>query len=178
MFYRPLLLLVFAALVAWVLYTVYCVAVNYLRARKISVPIIILPIDPGNPLWMSIDTKIIPLFKRIPFGTGNFTRFNWRGWEIQDRFRAHLQLGDVFVFVSPSKNWLQVCNAEALADIFQRRGDFVRPTEMLGKPHSTIDARRGAKNVLNAEMLNVFGPNLGTVSCVVLLNWRVADVLW
>ncbi len=122
----------FLALVAWTLFTLYCLALNYYQARKIGVPLVILPIDPGNPLWMTIDTKIIPFFKRLPFGSGNFTRFNWRGWELEDRFRAHVQLGDIFIFVTPGKNWVQICNAEALADIFHRRGDFVRPTEMLG----------------------------------------------
>lgn len=35
---------------------------------------------------------------------------------------------------TPGKNWLQVCDAEALHDIFHRRGDFIRPVEMLGMP--------------------------------------------
>ena len=114
------------------LYTVYCLAVNYYKARKIGVSIVVLPIDPGNPLWMSVDTRIISIFKRFPFGPGNFTRYNWRGWEIEDRYGAHFQLGEAFVFATPGKNRLQVCSAEALAEIFQRRADFVRPTEMLG----------------------------------------------
>ena len=82
---------------------------------------------------MSVDTQFIRLFKKSPFGNGRFTRFNWRGWEIQDRYRTHQELGDAFVFVTPGKNWLQLCNAEALADVFQRREDFVRPIEMLRK---------------------------------------------
>jgi cytochrome P450 len=45
--------------------------------------------------------------------------------------------------VTPGKNWRQLCNAEAVADIFARKAKFARPTEMLGR-------------------LNVFGPNLGT----------------
>jgi hypothetical protein len=130
---HPLLLLLLLTLVAWSLYLASCLARNYYQARKIGIPMVILPVDPVNPLWMSIDTLFIPFFKRIPFGSGTFTRFNWRGWEIKDRFRAHLELGDAFIFVTPGKNLLQVCNAEALADIFQRRDDFVRPTEMLRK---------------------------------------------
>jgi cytochrome P450 len=57
-------------------------------------------------------------------------------------FKAHQELGDAFIFVTPGKNWLQICNAETLADMFARKTEFTRPTEML-------------------EMLNVFGPNLG-----------------
>jgi hypothetical protein len=129
---EPLLLLFLLPVIAWIFYTASCLARNYYQARKIGIPLIILPIDSGNPVWMSVDTIILPFFKRIPFGSGNFTRFNWRGWEIQDRFRAHLELGDAFVLVTPGRNWLQLCNAEALADVFQRRDDFVRPIEMLG----------------------------------------------
>jgi cytochrome P450 len=130
-------------LIGWILYVVYCLAVNYSKARKTGLPLVILPIDSGNPLWMSIDTRVLPFFRRLPFGFKNFTRFNWRGWEIEDRYKAHQELGDAFIFVTPGKNWLQLCNAEAVADIFARKGEFTRPTEML-------------------EMLNVFGPNLGT----------------
>jgi hypothetical protein len=130
---HPLLLLLLLTLVAWSVYLASCLSRNYYHARKIGIPMIILPIDPGNPLWMSVDSFFIPYFKYIPFGSGNFTRFNWRGWEIEDRFSAHLELGDAFIFVTPGKSWLQVCNAEVLADVFQRRYDFVRPVEMLRK---------------------------------------------
>ncbi|PQE02867.1 cytochrome P450 protein [Rutstroemia sp. NJR-2017a BBW] len=134
----PFLLAVVFPLSGWIL-----LAVNYNKARKIGLPLVILPIDSGNPLWMSIDTKVLPFFRRLPFGFQNFTRFNYRGWEIHDRYKAHQELGDAFILVTPGKNWLQLCNAETLADIFSRKAEFTRPTEML-------------------EMLNVFGPNLGT----------------
>ncbi|KAI9644404.1 hypothetical protein NHQ30_007761 [Ciborinia camelliae] len=91
---------------------------------------------------MAVDTKILPYFKHLPF-TKNFTRFNYRSWEIHDRYKAHQELGDAFILVTPGKNWLQLCNAETLIDINARSREFTRPTEML-------------------EMLNVFGPNLAT----------------
>ena len=106
----------------WTLYGVYCLAVNYYHARKTGLPLVFLPIDSGNPLWMAIDTRILPFFRYLPWGFKNFIRFNWRGWEIQDRYKAHLELGDAFVFVTSGKNWLQLCNAEAIADIFARKG--------------------------------------------------------
>jgi hypothetical protein len=83
---------------------------------------------------MAVDKRFfIPLFERLPFGSGNFTRFNWRGWEFQDKFRSHAEMGDVFMVVTPGRNWLYVCNAEALTEIFQRRADFPRPLEIFGK---------------------------------------------
>lgn len=127
----------------WILYNFYCLLVNYFEAQKTGLPLVILPIDSGNPLWMNIDTRVLPFFRRLPFGFKNFTRFNWRGWEISDRYRAHQELGDAFILVTPGKNWLQICNAEAVADIFARKREFTRPTEML-------------------QMLDIFGPNLST----------------
>ncbi|KAL8837432.1 MAG: hypothetical protein Q9170_002516 [Blastenia crenularia] len=129
---------------AWILYSWYCLWQNYQIARKIGVPLIIIPISHENPLWMVVDKKFfIPLFERFPFGTGTFTRYNWRGWEFADKSKSHEELGDVFVVVTPGRNWLYLCNAEALLDVFQRRTDFPRPLEIF-------------------EMVNIFGQNLST----------------
>lgn len=118
---------------AYILHSWYCLLLNYLTARKIGVPLVVIPISHENPLWMLVDKKIfIPLFKRFPFGSGSFTRYNWRGWEFEDKNRSHLELGDVFVLVTPGRNWLYLCNAEALLDVFQRRADFPRPLELFG----------------------------------------------
>ena len=123
---------------AWVLYSWYCLLMNYLIARKIGVPLVVIPISHENPLWMIVDKKVfIPLFERLPFGSGNFTRYNWRGWEFADKNRSHLGMGDAFVVVTPGRNWLYLCNAEALMDIFQRRADFPRPLEIFGKKQSS-----------------------------------------
>ncbi|KAI9718838.1 MAG: hypothetical protein M1828_006527 [Chrysothrix sp. TS-e1954] len=141
---KLLWLLLAAPIVLCVLYNYYCLLLNYVAARKIGIPMVVIPISPENPLWMIVDKRIfIPLFERIPFGTGNFTRYNWRGWEIKDRNKSHLELGDIFIAVTPGRNFLHLCNAEALVDVFQRRSDFPRPLEIF-------------------EMVKVFGDNLST----------------
>ncbi|PQE23105.1 cytochrome P450 protein [Rutstroemia sp. NJR-2017a WRK4] len=106
----------------YIFYLLYSLALNYYRIKKAGLPIVILPINCGSPLWMSIDTTLLPLFEHLPFGVKNFTRFNWRGWELKDRYKAHQELGDIFVFVTPGKNWLQLCNAEAVTDVLTRKG--------------------------------------------------------
>ncbi|TVY89990.1 11-oxo-beta-amyrin 30-oxidase [Lachnellula willkommii] len=129
---------------AWTSYSWYCLLLNYLRARKISIPLRVIPISHENLLWMVVDKKIfIPLFERLPSGTGNFTRFNWRGWEFTDKYRSHFEMGDLFMLVTPGRNWLYVCSPDILLDVFQRKSDFPRPLELF-------------------EMVNVFGPNLST----------------
>jgi hypothetical protein len=122
-----------AILLGFLFYILYGLKVNYDAARKTGLPVIVLPIDCGNPLWLVIDRKVCRFVRRIPFCSGNFTRFNWRGWEIQDRYRAHQQLGDALFFVTPGRIYLQLCDAEAVSEIFQRRADFPRPLESTGK---------------------------------------------
>ncbi|KAI4089759.1 MAG: hypothetical protein LQ339_008485 [Xanthoria mediterranea] len=156
MFYSAFLLAPVALFLSFALYLLYGLLVNYTAARKTGLPLIVLPFDCGNPLWLIIDRKVAQLVRRIPFGPGTFTRFNWRGWEIWDRYRAHQQLGDAIFFVTPGKNYLQLCDAEAVSEIFQRRGDFPRP------PEST-------------EMLNIFGPNVGTVGGLSTFEDKLTD---
>ncbi|KAI1078846.1 cytochrome P450 [Whalleya microplaca] len=128
----------------WIAYSCVCLLRNYSSARKIGIPIRVIPISHGNPLWMIVDRKVISLLKYLPFGNGNFTRYNWRGWEIEDKCRSHIEMGDVYMLVTPVKNWLYLCNPDSLMEVFRRRLDFPRPLEIY-------------------EMLNIFGPNLSTV---------------
>ncbi|KAI0402659.1 hypothetical protein F4802DRAFT_617385 [Xylaria palmicola] len=80
---------------------------------------------------MIIDRRIIQYVRRLPLlGDRSFTRYNWRGWEVDDRCRSHLEMGDVYMQVTPGKNWLYLCDPETLLDVFRRRSDFPRPLEI------------------------------------------------
>lgn len=135
-----LLVTLLSSTTAWVAYSWICLFRNYIEARKVGVPIRVIPISHGNPFWMVVDRKILSLFKKLPFGNGNFTRYNWRGWEIEDRYRSHLEMGDVYVQVTPEKNWLYLCNPEALMDVFRRRSDFPRPLQIYGRSHFQVQS--------------------------------------
>ena len=139
-FYQFILVPVALSLVS-VLYVLYGLLVNYNAARKTGLPTIVLPFDCGNPLWLIIDRKVMQWVRRLPFGPGTISRFNWRGWEIWDHYRAHQELGDAIFFVTPGKNYLQLCDAEAVSEIFQRRADFPRLLEATGKipTHSQLN---------------------------------------
>src|SRR5262249_19368713 len=67
---------------------------NYSDARSIGVPIRFIPISPLNPFWMLLERKMLPLAERF-FGESSFTRYNWRGWEVKDRYRSHQEMGDI-----------------------------------------------------------------------------------
>ncbi|KAK5996637.1 Cytochrome P450 monooxygenase-like protein [Cladobotryum mycophilum] len=93
---------------------------------------------------MLVDRKALSVCRRLPFGNNNFTRYNWRGWELPDRYRSHYEMGDAFIIVTPGRNWLYLANPDVLMEVFRRRTDFPRCIEL-------------------TEVLNVFGPNMSTV---------------
>jgi hypothetical protein len=133
MYWLSFLLVCLLASAGWLVYTGYCLFANYWIIRNIGVPLRVVPISPENPLWMIVDKKVfIPIFERLPFGTGSFTRYNWRGWEFKDKAQSHLEMGDAFVLITPGRNWFYLCDAEGLADVFHRRVDFPRPLEIFG----------------------------------------------
>ena len=123
-----------------VLRVLYGLLVNYNPARKTGLLLIVLPVDCGNPLWLIIDRKIMQLIRRIPFSSGTFTWFNWRGWEIVDRYRAHQQLGDAILFVTPGENYLSItssCVMQMLSQISFNVGQifFSHPNRQVRSSH-------------------------------------------
>ncbi|KUI70320.1 Cytochrome P450 4X1 [Cytospora mali] len=119
---------------------------NYRVASKTGLPIRIIPIDHTNTIWTLLDRKVLSLVRKLPgiLGNNSFTRYNYRTWEIHDRYRSHHEMGDAFIMVTPWRNWLYVANPEIIMEIFRRRSDFPQCIEL-------------------TEILNVFGRNLGTV---------------
>jgi hypothetical protein len=93
---------------------------------------------------MLVDRKVLAYVKRI-FGESTFTRYNWMGWELPDRYYSHHELGDVFMLVTPGRNWLYVGHPDIVMDIVRRRDAFPRCVEL-------------------TQVLDVFGPNVGSVS--------------
>jgi hypothetical protein len=109
---------------------------NYAIARRVGVSVVVIPVDPESPLWMLTSDYLGPFIDRvlswIPFGSGSFTRYAHRGWDVHDRAKSFLELGDAFILITTGKNWLYVCNAETVAEMLQRRKEFERPLEIMG----------------------------------------------
>ncbi|KAH6608772.1 hypothetical protein Trco_002118 [Trichoderma cornu-damae] len=115
---------------------------NYLVARRIGVRFHVIPISHLNRFWMLIDKRVLRHVKRI-FGESTFTRYNWMGWELHDRYRSHHELGDAFMLVTPGRNWLYIGNPDLVMDIVRRRDEFPRCVEL-------------------TQVLDIFGPSVGT----------------
>ena len=118
------------------LYSGFSLFRNYLAARKIGVPVRIILFDHVNPLWLVCDRAVLSLVKRLPFGLGNnsFTRYNYRGWEVPDRYYSHHEMGDAYILVSPSNTWLYIADPDAVTDMWRRAREFPRDVSVTGEP--------------------------------------------
>ncbi|KAL1857531.1 hypothetical protein Daus18300_010289 [Diaporthe australafricana] len=122
-----------------------CLYRNYLAALKIGVPIRIILIDHVNPLWLVVDRRVLSALKRLPgwLGNNSFTRYNYRGWEVPDRYFSHHELGEAYILVSSRNVWLYISDPGAVTDIARRAKEFDRETSV-------------------TAILDVFGPNIST----------------
>ncbi|KAI0158957.1 cytochrome P450 [Pestalotiopsis sp. NC0098] len=124
---------------------------NYAAARTIGIPIRILPFSPFNPFWSLVDRKVVTFLRRLPLiGDNALTRYNWRGWDLEDRWQCHYEMGDIFIFVTPQYNMIQLSDPDATNNVFKRSADFPRP-------------------VWVNDVLGVFGPN---ISCAEGQSWK------
>lgn len=125
------------------LQTGYGLLCNYLVARKMGIRFHIIPISHLNHFWMLVDSKVLFWVRKL-FGESTFTRYNWMGWELHDRFHSHHELGDVFMLVTPHRNWLYIGHPDIVMKIARRQTDFPRCVEL-------------------TQVLDVFGPSLVSV---------------
>ncbi|KAF2792266.1 cytochrome P450 monooxygenase-like protein [Melanomma pulvis-pyrius CBS 109.77] len=126
----------------FVIWTLVCLFRNYMIARSTGIPFTIRYITTHGPLWLLFSRPIIRILSHLPFTT-SFINIYRRGWEGRSRYRNHMNFGDLFIIVTPTNNWLKVCNAALSNDILKRRDEFGRDLEAF-------------------EVLNVYGKNLAT----------------
>lgn len=117
-----------------IIYSAFCLWRNYLAARKIGVPIRIILIDHVNPLWLLADRRVLDLVRLLPgrLGNNSFTRYNFRGWEVGDRYFSHHELGDAYILVSPRNTWLYLSDPRAVEEYWHRK-EFIRETSVTGR---------------------------------------------
>ncbi|KAK4206941.1 cytochrome P450 [Rhypophila decipiens] len=156
---------------------------NYLAARKLGVPIRVIPIDHINPIWMLIDRWALAVLNRaLPFiARTSFYRYNFRGWELSDRYRTHQELGDAFMLVTPGRNWFYLADPDVLMDVFRRRTDFPRCLELTGTcfneqnheivwSQSTVLARSMLQNWTTRPSVDTIAPDTRSLSLGVLVR--------
>lgn len=109
---------------------------NYRKASSMGIPLVRIYVDGQNLLWMIVEPHLWPLLDRLPVNWGNFGRFSRRGWHFADRGGSHRRYGPIWAVVTPRHIYINVADATAINDVFQRRAHFLRPVEQ----YSMVDS--------------------------------------
>jgi hypothetical protein len=122
-----------------------CLERNHRNASSMCIPLVRIPIDPLNVSFMIIEPHLFKLIDVLPPSLlPHFVRYMRRGWFFSDKSDSHLRFGPIWACVTPRGIHIQVCDSEAIHDIFNRRYDFIRPVEnysMFGDDDARIGMR-------------------------------------
>jgi len=126
-------LLLASSLLLWVVFYATWSAVtleqNYRRASTMGIPLVRVPVDPLNIPWQVVEPHFWTLIDYLHLPLPRNSVLLRRGWHFHVKADMHEEMGTVWAIVTPGGIHLNVCDAEALREIFARRGDFVRPRE-------------------------------------------------
>ncbi|KAI9845422.1 MAG: hypothetical protein M1837_004900 [Sclerophora amabilis] len=129
--------------VAYAIWSLICMEINVRRARTIGIPLVRMPVDPMNVLWLVLEPPLFRLLDRLPFSYGTFGRYSRRGWHFHDKAWSHAEYGPAWAIATPREIFMYIGDPDAINEIFARRADFLRPTQLY-------------------KMLDVYGPSVST----------------
>lgn len=130
---------------AYLTWTLISLVKNYRAARKIGLPILISPVNPVSPLWLSTKGFLQPILMRLPFGLGEWSSRTHPGWAFPEGFKTHARYGEAFIIVTPVGNDMVLAEPSAVEAVLRRRNEFTKEASKYG-------------------MLDIYGPNLDTVN--------------
>jgi cytochrome P450 len=105
--------LAFAPVVVFTFYRTFHLAKNYIAARKLGLPIILLPVSSEDIWWIPL-RPFFSFVQKLPFGLGTWYIYTELGWPMVDSNRTILKLGENFVLCSPACNMLATSYPPAL----------------------------------------------------------------
>ncbi|KAI1211127.1 putative cytochrome P450 [Annulohypoxylon truncatum] len=121
--------------------------VNVRKARAIGVPVVRIPFDLNNYVWVIAQPLVWAAIACVPIPWSSypdFVRFSHRNWHFLEKNSPNSRFGAVWALVSPGGVHLHIADADAIQEICTRWRDFPRPTQMY-------------------RMLAVYGPSVFTV---------------
>lgn len=126
------LVTIFVGYLSW---SLFALELNYRRAKSMGIPLVRLPIDPLNLLWSVLENPVWRFLNLLPFSWGSFTLYSRRGWNFKDKSASHMRYGPIWAIVTPRSIWISLADPDAINDIYRRRTDFLRPSELYSKLH-------------------------------------------
>ncbi|EXJ66173.1 uncharacterized protein A1O5_10789 [Cladophialophora psammophila CBS 110553] len=121
----------------------YRLVVNYLRARKLGIPIVVLPFSWQDEWWVIVYPYLRRL-RDVP-GIGYIFLFSYHSWQQDQRYRAHRAYGDVFAIVSPNKTEIEVNDPVMAVELQTQYKTWIKPQPIY-------------------EIFDGFGPNVISVN--------------
>ena len=122
---------------------------NLKAAKASGLPYVVAPVYGVNIIWLTVEQFLLPLIRRLPLPkswTNDWIDCVAGDWVWNSRRMMFDRLGsDVFIVVSPSKNTINVSDADVVSQITTRRNDFPKPLAM----YKTLDIY--GKNVVTHE---------------------------
>ncbi|KAK5045471.1 hypothetical protein LTR84_009335 [Exophiala bonariae] len=110
-----------------------------------GIPLVRLPIDPLNILWSVFENPTWRLLDLFPVNWGSFALYSRRGWNFKDKSASHVRYGPIWAIVTPRNIWISIADPDAISEIYKRRTDFIRPSELY-------------------TLLDIYGPCISTAS--------------
>lgn len=87
----------------------YALFVNYNTARKLGIPLVIIPWSWQDPFWVIIYPWLRPLRDILPWDWArNCFTFSYHSWAQDERYRPHQKYGDIFAIVTPGRTEIAV----------------------------------------------------------------------
>jgi hypothetical protein len=133
--------LVIAFALAYFGWSMICLERNVRKARSLGVPVVRLPIDPVNFLWIFLQAHVWRLLDRLPIAWSSypdFIRFSYRGWHFREKSNPAVWFGPVWALVTPVTFYLHFTDPDAINELFSRRSDFIRPVKNYSEPSLTL----------------------------------------
>jgi cytochrome P450 len=106
----------------------YSLLVNYLQARKLGVPIIVIPFSWQDALWV----LLLPLLRRFRnvYGLRNMLQFSHHTWPQDQRYGPHKRLGNVFAVVSPGRWDIHINDPAATVEVLSQWRTWLKPDDV------------------------------------------------
>ncbi|ROW18393.1 hypothetical protein VPNG_00168 [Cytospora leucostoma] len=102
---------------AYLIWSIVCLEINVHKARALNVPVVRVPVDPVNFLWVFLQSHVWGLLDRLPIQWSSypdFIRFTYRGWHFREKSNSAVRLGPVWALVTPVTFYLQVAEPHAI----------------------------------------------------------------
>lgn len=115
-----------APILVFISFRSYGLLRNYIAARRLKLPIIVLPCSFEDPWWILLK----PLFwwvERLPLGLGDWYPYTDLGWPVEDVDKTVSRLGETFVLVSPNRNEICTAYPPAVRQIYKDMKTFIMP---------------------------------------------------